>query len=192
MTQRIYMRVSTDNQSQDRQKYLLEQAGYNEDNSIFYQESISGKTRKRPQLEKLLEELTVGDKLIVADLTRLARSVKDLLAISEEIIEKKANLVSLKENIDLETSTGRLLFTVISAISEFERSTLSDRTKEALKAKKQKGIKLGRPVTIDEPVIDNAIETYMNGKESMLNVSKQYGISNATLCIELNKRGMKR
>ena len=192
MTQRIYMRVSTDNQSQDRQKYLLEQAGYNEDNSIFYQESISGKTRKRPQLEKLLEELTVGDKLIVADLTRLARSVKDLLAISEEIIEKKANLVSLKENIDLETSTGRLLFTVISAISEFERSTLSDRTKEALKAKKQKGIKLGRPVTIDESVVDNAIETYMNGKESMLNVSKQYGISVATLCNQLQKKRLKR
>lgn len=192
MTQRIYMRVSTDNQSQDRQKYLLEQAGYNEDNSIFYQESISGKTRKRPQLEKLLEELTVGDKLIVADLTRLARSVKDLLAISEEIVEKKANLISLKENIDLETSTGKLLFTVIGAIGQFERDVLSDRTKEALKAKKQKGIKLGRPVTLDESVIENAIETYMNGKESMLNVSKQYGISVATLCNQLQKKGLKR
>lgn len=192
MTQRIYMRVSTDNQSQDRQKYLLEQAGYNEDNSIFYQESISGKTRKRPQLEKLLEELTVGDKLIVADLTRLARSVKDLLAISEEIIEKKANLVSLKENIDLETSTGRLLFTVISAISEFERSTLSDRTKEALKAKKQKGIKLGRPTSLDESIIEQSISEYMSTNKSMLVVSKEFGISNCTLCNELKKRGMKR
>lgn len=192
MAQRVYMRVSTDNQSQDRQKYLLEQAGYNEDNSIFYQESISGKTRKRPQLEKLLDELEVGDKLIVADLTRLARSVRDLLAIGEEITSKNANLISLKENIDLETSTGKLLFTVIGAIGQFERDVLSDRTKEALKAKKQKGIKLGRPVTLDDSVIDNAIETYMNGKESMLNVSKRYGISVATLCNELKKKGLKR
>ena len=193
MTQRIYMRVSTvDKQDFLRQEYLLKEKGYDFDKCVIYEEKISGKTRKRPQLEKLLSELESGDNLIVTDLTRLARSVRDLLAIGEEITDKNANLISLKENIDLETSTGKLLFTVIGAIGQFERDVLSDRTKEALKAKKQKGIKLGRPVTLDESVIDNAIETYMNGKESMLNVSKQYGISVATLCNQLQKKGLKR
>lgn len=193
MTQRIYMRVSTvDKQDFLRQEYLLKEKGYDFDKCVIYEEKISGKTRKRPQLEKLLSELESGDNLIVTDLTRLARSVRDLLAIGEEITDKNANLISLKENIDLETSTGKLLFTVIGAIGQFERDVLSDRTKEALKAKKQKGIKLGRPVTLDESVIENAIETYMNGKESMLNVSKQYGISVATLCNQLQKKGLKR
>lgn len=193
MTQRIYMRVSTvDKQDFLRQEYLLKEKGYDFEKCVVYEEKISGKTRKRPQLEKLLSELESGDNLIVTDLTRLARSVRDLLAIGEEITDKNANLISLKENIDLETSTGKLLFTVIGAIGQFERDVLSDRTKEALKAKKQKGIKLGRPTSLDESIIEQSISEYMSTNKSMLVVSKEFGISNATLCKELKKRGMKR
>lgn len=189
---RIYLRVSTLGQENLRQEFILKEKGYEFDKCVVYEEKMSGKTRKRPQLEKLLDELESGDNLIVTDLTRLARSVKDLLNIGEEITERNANLISIKENIDLTTSTGKLLFTVIGAIGQFERDVLSDRTKEALRAKKQKGIKLGRPTTLDESVIEQAISEYMNSDKSMLVVSKEFGISNATLCTQLQKKGLKR
>ena len=189
---KLYLRVSTDIQSNERQEYLLKEKGYVFDNCIVYEEKISGKTKNRPMLIKMLSELVKGDVVIISDLSRLARSVKDLWFITDEITLKGATLISLKENIDLATTSGRLIFTMLGAIYEFERSNLSDRTKEALRVKKNNGVILGRPVTIEKSLIDNAIETYMNSNKSMLVVSKEYDISVATLCNELKKVGLKR
>ena len=189
---KIYVRISTDQQEQDRQIYILNEKGYNYDNSIIYQETLSGKNRNRPVLIKLLDELRSGDIVIVTDLSRLARSVKDLWEISDEIISKKATLVSLKEMIDLGTSTGRLLFTMIGGIYQFERDVLSDRTKEALAAKKKNGVVLGRPATIDKSNYDLAVEEYMNSRKSLNEIGKKYGMSGVSVYNELKKRGLKR
>lgn len=189
---RIYVRISTDMQITDRQDFILKEIGYTNENSVFYEEIYSGKTKKRPVLIKMLDELEEGDNVVVTDLTRLARSVKDLWIIGDNITEKGANLISLKENVDLTTSTGKLLFTVIGAIGEFERNTLSDRTKEALAAKKANGVRLGRPKAIEENKMSDAIQFYMNGYQSMKEVSEKFNISDATLCNELRKRGLHR
>jgi DNA invertase Pin-like site-specific DNA recombinase len=189
---RIYLRKSTILQENERQEYILEQKGYNLDECEVYEETYSGKVRQRPMLNKMLEDLVKGDNVVVTDLTRLARSVKDLWEIGDLITNVGANLISIKENVDLETSTGRLLFTVIGAIGQFERETLSDRTKEALQAKKKNGIILGRPITLDKTLLDDCVNEYMNSNKSMLVVSKEYDISNATLCGELKKRNLKR
>ena len=189
---KIYVRISTDQQEQDRQIYILNEKGYNYDNSIIYQETLSGKNRNRPVLIKLLDELRSGDIVIVTDLSRLARSVKDLWEISDEIISKKATLVSLKEMIDLGTSTGRLLFTMIGGIYQFERDVLSDRTKEALAAKKKNGAVLGRPATIDKSNYDLAVEEYMNSRKSLNEIGEKHGMSGVSVYNELKKRGLKR
>ena len=189
---KIYVRISTEKQFLERQDYLLEKMGYNKDNSIIYEEVYSGKSKNRPMLNKMLDELKEGDTVVVTDLTRLARSVKDLWWIGDKITSKGCNLISLKENVDLETSTGKLLFTVIGAIGQFERDTLSDRTKEALKAKKANGTILGRPITLDETNLENAINEYLNSKLSMKIVASKYNISDATLCNTLKKKGLKR
>lgn len=189
---KVYVRVSTDKQIGERQDYLLEQKGYTKDNSLFYEETFSGKTKNRPILNKLLSELQKGDVLVVTDLSRLARSVKDLWIISDELLSKGATLISLKENIDLATSSGRLVFSMLGSIYQFEREVLSDRTKEALRAKKANGQTLGRPVVLDETNLENAINEYLNSKSSMKVIANKYNISDCTLCNTLKKKGLKR
>lgn len=189
---KVYVRISTDKQIGERQDYLLEQKGYTKDNSLFYEETFSGKTKNRPMLNKLLSELQKGDVLVVTDLSRLARSVKDLWVISDELLSKGATLISLKENIDLATSSGRLVFSMLGSIYQFEREVLSDRTKEALRAKKANGQILGRPVILDETNLENAINEYLNSKSSMKVIANKYNISDATLCNTLKKKGLKR
>ena len=189
---RLYIRVSTDKQIGERQDYILQQKGYSFENCVVYEETMSGKSRNRPVLAKLLKECEKGDNLVITDLSRLARSVKDLWEISDELIKKEVTLVSLKENIDLSTSSGRLVFSMLGAIYEFERSVLSDRTKEALMAKKKNGVVLGRPKTINDELMNDAILEYMSSDKSMMKVSKEFGISVATLCNKLKERGLTR
>lgn len=190
---RLYLRKSTDKQEHLRQEYILKENGYTQENSVVYEESYSGKsTKNRPVLSKLLEEVEEGDKVIVTDLSRLARSVKDLWILVETFTDKKVILISLKENLDLSTSTGKLMFTIIGAMYQFERDSLSDRTREALAAKKASGVVLGRPKVIEDDVMNNAMKFYMSNKLSMKKVSMMYGISDAILCINLKKNNLRR
>jgi DNA invertase Pin-like site-specific DNA recombinase len=191
---RIYLRVSTeDSQEFDRQIFILEKAGYDLSQCVIYEEKVSGKsTKNRNELKKLLSDVETGDNVVISELSRLARSVKDLWEIGEELTSKGVVLVSIKENIDLGTSVGRLLFTMIGAVSQFERDVLSERTKDALQAKKKNGIKLGRPKTISDDVLDQAVNEYLNSKLSYLDVSNKYNISNVTLFNEFKKRGLNR
>ena len=180
---KIYVRISTDLQSQDRQKLILEENGYNESNSIIFEETFSGKNAKRPELIRLLDGIEKGDRIIITDLTRLARSVKDLWEISDELTRKGATLISIKENVDLETATGRLLFSVIGAVGQFERDTLSERTKEGLRAKKANGVVLGRPVQIDAETIAELFEQGLSAKD----ISEQSGVKLNTVYYYINK-----
>lgn len=189
---KVYIRVSTEKQEYDRQIYLLAERGYTEENSTFYTETFSGKTKKRPILTKMLNELKPGDTVVIESLSRLARSVKDLCEIGETITVRDCTLISLKENFDMETSLGKLLFNLMGSINQFERDVLADRTKEALAAKKKNGMVLGRPKTIPVEIMDQAVNEYMTTKQSYLEVASHFGISNATLFYEVKKRGLER
>lgn len=185
---RLYLRISTDQQIQERQEFILKQNGYTEQNSLVYKETFSGKsTKNRPVLKDLLEQIQPNDKLIVTDLSRLARSVKDLWEIVETLNKKNAVLVSIKENLDLSTSTGKLMFTIIGAMYQFERDTLSDRTKEALAAKKAKGVRLGRPNVFKKELIEEAIIYYKANKCTYKDIEDKFGISAASFCLKMKK-----
>src|SRR5476649_1381872 len=93
-----YARVSTEDQNLDRQIDALVNAGVDIRN--IYKEKITGTTKDRPELNKMMDELKIGDVLIISDLTRLSRSTKDLISLSEIINSKGVELVSLKEKID--------------------------------------------------------------------------------------------
>ena len=112
-----YARVSTEQQNLDRQLDMLQKYGVD----FIYNEKMTGTKRNRPELEKLLERLTEGDTVVVESLSRLGRSTKDLIWLMETFNSKGVNLVSLKESIDTTTSTGKLLFTLMSALAQFER-----------------------------------------------------------------------
>ena len=116
----------------------------------IFSEKISAKNTQRPKLNELLDFAREGDTIYIHDFSRLARNTKDLLNIVENLNNKGIHLVSSKENIDTSTATGKLLLTVIAAISQFERENLRERQLEGIKIAKSKGLYKGRkPVKID-------------------------------------------
>ena len=125
-----YARVSTESQNLDRQLDALEKYGV----EMIYNEKMTGTKKDRPELLKLLDRVTDGDTVVVESLSRLGRSTKDLIELTELFQSKGVHLVSLKENVDTSTSTGKLLFTLMSAIAQFERDTIADRTREGLRS----------------------------------------------------------
>ncbi len=136
-----YARVSTDEQNLDAQIDALTDAGAEK----IFKEKVTGSTRQRPQLEKLLDHLRAGDVVMIAKYDRLARSLRDLIEIVELIREKGAGFKSLAEDIDTTTSTRRLIFHVFGSIAEFERERIAERTREGLSAARKRGRVGGRP-----------------------------------------------
>lgn len=171
-----YARVSTEQQNLDRQLDMLQKYGVD----FIYNEKMTGTKRNRPELEKLLERLTEGDTVVVESLSRLGRSTKDLIWLMETFNSKGVNLVSLKESIDTTTSTGKLLFTLMSAIAQFERDVIADRTREGLNSARTRGRKGGRPRT-DSEKLRKAIKLYNTQQYSLAEIEDMTGVKRSTL-----------
>jgi DNA invertase Pin-like site-specific DNA recombinase len=136
-----YARVSTDKQNLDAQIDALEGAGAEK----IFSEKITGKTKERPELNKMLEHVREGDVVVVSKYDRLARSLRDLLDIVEAINKRGVEFRSLAEDINTASPAGRLIFHVFASISEFERERIAERTKEGLEAARIRGRIGGRP-----------------------------------------------
>ncbi len=141
-----YARVSTDGQNLDRQIDALMVAGVSKKH--LYCEKITGTKSDRPELNRLINDLETGDTVIIADLTRISRSTKDLLEIVDKIKNKGAYIKSLKDTwLDTTSSNpyNDFLLTVMSGLSQLERDLISQRTKEGLASAKARGRNGGRP-----------------------------------------------
>lgn len=158
-----YVRVSTLHQNTDRQEIELEK--YKIDK--WFKEKVSAKDTNRPQLKAMLDYAREGDTIYIKDFSRLARSTKDLLAIVESLNNKNINLVSLKENLDTSTSTGKLMLTMIGAINEFERQNMLERQKEGIEIAKKKG-----KYSKKKPLPLNFEELYKQLKEGSISVAE--------------------
>ncbi len=130
-----YVRVSSTDQNMDRQLELLSK--YNI--KTYYTEKISGKDTNRPQLQDMLKYIRKGDTLYVESLSRLARNQKDLFNIIDVLEKKEVEFVSVKENIDLGSAMGKLMFSFLAMMSEFERDLIKERQAEGIKIAKEKG-----------------------------------------------------
>jgi len=143
----LYARVSTDEQSTEQQINRLqtyaERMGWDYD---VIEETMT--TRKtRPKKYALMQSLRAGeyDGVCVYKLDRWARSMKELIYEIEELYNKKIDFISMTDGIDLSSATGKLQFQILAAFAEFERSLISQRTKEGLERARRNGVKLGRP-----------------------------------------------
>jgi DNA invertase Pin-like site-specific DNA recombinase len=142
-----YARVSTSDQNLDLQIDALKKNGYDK----LFKEKLSGKkTTDRPELTKMLEQLREGDTVVIYKLDRISRSTKDLIAIAEDLKERKVNFISLKEKIDTKTAMGMCFFNVTSAFAQLERDMISERTKAGLEAARKRGKKPGRKKGMSE------------------------------------------
>ncbi len=139
-----YARVSTADQSLDGQRDALEAAGCER----TFSDTVTGTARHRPELDRLLDQLREGDVVVVTKYDRLARSLKDLLAIVDAVQAKRAGFRSLAEDIDTTTPAGRLVFHVFASIAQFERERIAERTREGLEAARKRGRMGGRPPSL--------------------------------------------
>ena len=171
-----YARVSTETQCLDRQIDALKNYGYDK----IYCEKMSGTKKSRPELDSLLGNLQSGDTVVVESLSRLGRSVKNLSELMEKFNELDVRLVSLKETIDTHSSTGKLLFTILSSLAQFERDVIAERTREGLNSARARGRLGGRPKT-DENVIKKAIALYNTQQYTISEIQKLTGVSKSTL-----------
>jgi DNA invertase Pin-like site-specific DNA recombinase len=178
-----YARVSTEQQNLDRQLDALRKYGCD----IIYNEKMTGTKRDRPELAKMLDRMTEGDTVVIESLSRLGRSTKDLIELTELFQSKGVHLVSLKESIDTSTSTGKLLFTLMSAIAQFERDVIADRTNEGLKSARARGRTGGRPKT-DPDAVRKAIKLYNTQQYSIKEIEELTGVKKSTLYRNLPDR----
>lgn len=172
-----YARVSMSDQNLDRQIDLLTKEGCER----IYQEKITGTKIDRTELNKMLDAMRKGDTIVVAELTRLSRSVKDLIMLVEKFNEEGADIKSLKEPwLDTTTPQGRLLFSIFAGVSQFERDLIQERTIEGLAAARARGRMGGRPKVASKN-IELALKMYEDKTCSVSEILKVTGISKATL-----------
>lgn len=173
-----YARVSTIEQSLDRQLDALKLAGAEE----IIQEKITGTKADRPELNRLLGKLRKGDVILISDLTRLSRSTKDLFNLVEQIEKNGANIKSLKESwLDTTTPQGKLMFTFMAGISQFERDLISERTKEGLASARSRGKVGGRKPKLDFSKKKAIYELYQQKKTTVKDICSMFDISKPTL-----------
>lgn len=182
-----YARVSTQDQNLDRQLDALNKAGCER----IFNEKMTGTHSARPELQTMLMTLREGDTLIVESFSRLSRSTKDLLDMVEKLTKLGVHLVSLKEDLDTNTATGKMMLTVMSALSQFERDLIAERTKEGLKAARARGRVGGRPRLGSDRERKQAIAMYKANAMTNREIADKFGVSLRTFCrwIEQDKQG---
>lgn len=171
-----YARVSTVDQDTGIQLAALKEAGCDE----IYSENLSGKNRNRPELKALLKSLRKDDTVVATKIDRLARSLTDLFKISEEIEEKEANLKILEHDFDTSKPTGKLLFSVLGALAEFERHLIVERTQAGLAQAKANGVKLGRKKKV-KAADERKMKKLWEAGESWNELAKTFGVSRQSI-----------
>jgi DNA invertase Pin-like site-specific DNA recombinase len=173
-----YARVSTRGQNDDSQVDDL--AAYGVD-KLFIDHGVSGKHASRPELDNALAYLREGDVLVITRLSRAMRSLKDLLALAEDLRERGIGLVVLKQQIDTTTPQGRLVFHLLGALDEFQRELIVEGTHEGLAAARARGRTGGRKPKLTAAQVKHARKVYAEGGHTVADIAKLLGVSRQTV-----------
>ena len=179
-----YARVSTDEQSDNAQIDALNSAKCER----IYREKYSGRSKSRPELERMIDVLREGDVIVVQRLDRLGRSLKDLIELLESFKSRQVQFISLNENIDTTTAVGELAFHMIGSIAQFERRLISERTKAGLDAARARGRKGGRKAKLIPADIKKAKAMLRDPEMTKSEVAEHFKVSRPTLNKALNRK----
>jgi DNA invertase Pin-like site-specific DNA recombinase len=194
MSKIAYIRVSSEKQNTARQRKALKEAGC----ELFYEEKISGKNTDRPELQRMLSEIQEEDIVIVHEISRLSRSVKDLLTIVELIKEKGASLKSLNESW-LDTSSNNpmneFLLNIFGSLAQLERGLTLQRQREGIEIAKKEGKFKGRKIEVTvggkkSEKATQAVEWHKEGK-SVRYICKALSIGTGTFYRLLEREGLR-
>ncbi len=170
-----YARVSTAGQNLDSQLDALKGAGC----TRIFADKISGIKESRPEWDRLLEYLRPGDTLVIAELSRMSRSLMHLLQIVKTLEERGINLQSLRENIDNSTATGRAFLGIMGAIAQMERELKAERSAAGREAAKARGRTGGRP-RADQEKLEQARIIYQNSEKTAAEICESLQIGRRT------------
>jgi len=171
-----YCRVSTDDQNPDLQLAALKRAGCKR----IFTDKASGAHVKRPQLTQCLASLQAGDMLVVWKLDRLGRSLRDLIALLDDLKARDIAFRSLTEAIDTTTPTGRAMWQMVGILAELERSLIQERTKAGRAAAQARGVKMGRKPLLSASQVAHA-RTLLEQGERLVHVAQLLSVSRRTL-----------
>ena len=187
----VYARVSTNN-GQDPELQLRELREYCQRRNWqigreYVDVGISGAKEKRPELDTLLADAHRRrfDAVVVWRFDRFARSVSHLLRALESFRSQGIEFISLSEQVDTSTPTGKMVFTVLGAVAELERSLIAERVRAGLRNARAKGRKLGRPRKISSA---EAVVRLRNEGASWRAIGRKLGVSAATAFLAGSKR----
>jgi len=176
-----YGRCSTAEQTTENQRIEIEAAGHTID--YWFSDTISGKTSasERPQFQALLAQIRNGETLIVSKLDRIGRDAQDVGATIKLLASRKIKVIVMQlGTLDLTSTAGKMMLTMLSAVAEMERDLLVERTQAGLARAKAEGKTLGRtPKT--SPEQREAIKAAYAANESVSALARQYAISRATV-----------
>ena len=194
-----YLRVSTLDQDIEKNKAdILKLANEKQIGKIdFVEEKISGRVRwKDRKIGELIEDLSGGDSLVVSELSRLGRSMLECMEILSIATQKGIKIFSVKGNWELNQSIqSKIIAMAFSMAGEIERDLISQRTKEALRAKKEAGVKLGRPKGPGKSKLDvfrPEIEALLSSGSTQRFIAKRYGTTEANLHNWMRKHGVRK
>ena len=194
-----YLRVSTDEQDLEKNKFdILQVANEKGLGKVeWVEETVSGRVSwKKRQIAAVLEELQSGDNLIVSELSRLGRSMLECMEILSIASQKGIHIYAVKGNWQLDNSIqSKIIAMSFSMAAEIERDLISQRTKEALAARKKNGVKLGRPRGSGKSKLDPyrpEIEALLANGSTQTFIAKRYGTTKANLSRWLKKHSLNR
>ena len=170
-----YARVSSIGQNLDSQIDALQHAGCGK----IFSEKMTASRMDRPAWNQFLEYVRPGDTLVVTELSRMTRSLLDLLESAKILEERQINLVSLRENIDTSTATGRCFLSMMGAIHQMERELRAERAAAGRSSAKARGRTGGRPKT-DPAKLENARILYENSDKTAAEVCEIAGVGRRT------------
>ena len=186
-----YIRVSTDRQTVDNQRLAILDYCHRNKFQVDDWIDVNMSSRRTPaqrRIDELLERVKEGDRLIVAELSRLARSVGQIAVTVSTLLKKKVRFISIKESISLnggQDMQAKVMITMFSLFSEIERDLISERTKEGLKRARAEGKLLGRPKgTIGKSKLDgkeDEIKRFLKGGINKTNIARYLNVSWSTL-----------
>ena len=179
-----YARVSTEDQNPDLQLAALKQAGC----TRLFTDKATGAHVKRPELTKCLKVLVEGDTLVVWKLDRLGRSLRDLIALLDDLKARGVAFRSLTEAIDTTTPTGRAMWQMVGILAELERSLIQERTKAGRLAAVARGVKMGRKPLLSPQQAAHARKLIEQG-ERHDTVAQSLNVSRRTLYRALQETG---
>lgn len=182
-----YLRVSTTKQDIARQEMQLDKLGIKFDKE--YVDKMTGKTKERPMLNKMIVEVREGDTVYCEAISRLGRSLKDLIDIIEQLVNKGVRVIIVKEGIDTNSSTYKLLLAVFGGVAEMERETIQERVLQGVEKCKATGVtKTGKWFGREEKKADDLPREFKKYYKKMLNkeiskveMAKLLGVGRATL-----------